>query len=130
MSLDPISAGLELANTIVKTIWPDESAQDAAKIELLKTQIATQAALLIEQAKTNQVEASSDNVFVAGWRPSVGWVCSLALAWTFLVSPVLQFFLPGRPVPTVPSDMLFELVLALLGVAGLRSVEKFKGIAR
>ena len=130
MALDPISAGLELANTIVKTIWPDESAQDAAKIELLKTQIATQAALLIEQAKANQVEAASASIFVAGWRPSVGWVCSLALAWTFLVSPVLQFFLPGRPVPTVPSEMLFELVLALLGVAGLRSFDKLKGTAR
>lgn len=130
MALDPISAGLELANTIVKTIWPDESAQDAAKVDLVKTQIATQAALLIEQAKTNQVEAASSSLFVAGWRPSVGWVCSLALLWTFLLSPILQFFLPGRPVPTIPSDMLFELILALLGVAGLRSVEKFKGIAR
>lgn len=130
MALDPISAGLELANTVVKTIWPDTSQEDAAKIELVKTQIATQAALLIEQAKTNQAEAASSSVFVAGWRPSVGWVCSLSLLWTFLLSPVTQFFLPGRPVPTVPADMLFELVLAMLGVAGLRSFDKFKGLSK
>lgn len=129
MPLDPITAGLELANSVVRAIWPDEAEKDKAQIELVKTQIATQAALLIEQAKTNQAEAQHSSLFVAGWRPSVGWVCSLALAWTFLISPILQFALPGRAVPTVPSDMLFELVLALLGVAGLRTFDKIKGVA-
>jgi hypothetical protein len=129
MALDPISAGLELANTVVKTIWPDTSQEDAAKIELVKTQIATQAALLIEQAKTNQIEAASSRLFVAGARPALMWLCGFLLFWSYVGAPLLVFFLPGRPLPSLGTEGVFELTMGMLGLAGWRTLDKIKGVA-
>jgi hypothetical protein len=74
------------------------------------------------------VLAEERALFVAGWRPTIGWICALALAWAFILQPVAVWavatFALGAAVPTALTEHLFEMVLAMLGIAGLRTFEK------
>lgn len=81
------------------------------------------------QAAINQAEAGHRSLFVAGWRPFLGWVCGVGLAFPFLVNPVLQW-VTGDPGPVLPLDALMELVLGMLGLGTLRTWEKVKGRAK
>lgn len=81
------------------------------------------------QTEITKMEAQHRSVFVAGWRPFIGWVCGVGLANTFLVNPWLQWA-TGRAGPALPNDVLLELVLGLLGLGILRTVEKVSGAAR
>lgn len=72
--------------------------------------------------------------FASGWRPCIGWVCCAALAYTYLVYPLLLWVAAAWAPHLVPpalgnNDMLYELVLGMLGLSGLRTVEKIKGVA-
>ncbi len=78
------------------------------------------------QAEINKIEAAHRSVFVAGWRPALGWVSAIALAMVFVVNPSLQW-ITGAPGPEMPLELLMDLVWAMLGVASWRSVEKLKG---
>ncbi len=66
---------------------------------------------------------------MAGWRPALGWVCALGLLFVFVGNPVIQW-VTGEPGPQMPTDIMLELVLAMLGLAGLRSFEKVSGKAK
>lgn len=79
--------------------------------------------------KLSLVEAGSRNIFVAGWRPAVGWICALGIGFAFIGNPLLQRFVGGEPVD-VPLDMILELVMAMLGMGALRTFEKVKGITK
>lgn len=78
------------------------------------------------QAALNKLEAKHRSLFVAGWRPFIGWVGGLGLANLFLINPWLQWLL-GISGPALPMDNLMELVIALLGLGTLRTVEKIRG---
>lgn len=86
------------------------------------------------QVALNQVEAAHRSVFVAGWRPAVGWICAAAVGWAYIGHPLFQWaaalWAPGLEPPPIQTDSLFELVLAMLGLAGLRSFEKTTGRAK
>ena len=126
MSVDPISAGLDLANTVVKTIWPDKSEQERA-------QLAAAVQLVQGQMDINKAEAASPSVFVAGWRPFIGWVCGGACAWNWIGLPVAKFAcaFAGHPLDLTPADLseMLPLLLGMLGLGGLRTFEKVKGVA-
>jgi len=76
------------------------------------------------QAEINKIEAGHRSLFVAGWRPAVGWVCVFALAWGWIVGPILVFFLPGKILPAIEIGQAISLIMALLGMGALRSYEK------
>jgi hypothetical protein len=80
------------------------------------------------QAEVNKVEAANTNLFVAGWRPAIGWVGAIALFYQFIVYPLLCW-LPLDKAPPAPLDytMLYTLITGMLGIAGLRSYDKAKG---
>ena len=106
-----------------------------AKLKLLELQQQGQLAELEAQTKlaqgqlaVNAEEAKSDNVFISGWRPSVGWCCSIALAYEFLFRPLAMGFGLGT-FPELDMTDLNSLLFGLLGIAGLRTVEKVKGAA-
>jgi hypothetical protein len=87
------------------------------------------------QLEVNKTEAAHKSMFVAGWRPFVGWTCGLALFWHFLGLPVTLFVTAytGTELPTLPTfDMqsLMTVLLGMLGLGGLRTFEKTKGIQR
>ncbi len=83
----------------------------------------------LAQVELNKIGAAHRSVFIAGWRPFIGWVCGIGLAFAFLVNPVLQWAL-GQSGPELPLDIILELVLGMLGLAGLRTVEKLSGAAK
>jgi hypothetical protein len=87
------------------------------------------------QAEINRVEAGHRSLFVAGWRPFIGWVCGLGLAWKFLLAPLMIYLaaLSGAPpanMPEIQTGELIPLVLALLGLGGIRAWEKDRGLTR
>jgi hypothetical protein len=87
------------------------------------------------QAETNKEEAQHRSVWVAGWRPFVGWVCGIALAWHFVLSPVIIFIAAWFNIvlPALPQfDMgsLMTVLMGMLGLGGLRSFEKAKGLTK
>ena len=88
----------------------------------------------LAQIGVNANEAKSDSIFVAGWRPFIGWVCGFALAYTYILVPFISFGfqVSGKPLPKLPAldANLWELMFGMLGMAGLRSFEKIKGIVK
>ena len=87
------------------------------------------------QLEINKAEAAHQSMFVAGWRPFVGWTCSVALCWHFVLAPVSIFIAgyAGATLPDLPKfDMnsLMTVLLGMLGLGGLRTYEKTKGVAR
>ena len=87
------------------------------------------------QAMANLKEAEHPSVFVAGWRPGLGWVCVVALAWTFIIRPIgmwvgFMFGVDMGDAPELQTEAIMGLVLALLGLAGTRAAEKIKKVAR
>ncbi len=94
---------------------------------------AIEAGLLTAQITVNKAEAESGNIFAASWRPAIGWTCALALFFQFFLAPVGMwvFAISGHPLPEPPSldKMLWELMFGMLGIAGLRTIEKSRGVA-
>ncbi len=83
-------------------------------------------AILEIQAKINEIEAQHRNLFVSGWRPSVGWVCSLAFAYHFVAFPIIQTIYPDTEFPVLETEPLFTVLMGMLGLGGLRTYEKIK----
>jgi len=81
------------------------------------------------QVELNKIEAGHRSVFVAGWRPAIGWVCAVGLSFPFVINPILQWS-TGDAGPSLPTDTIMELVIAMLGMGALRTVEKMKGKAK
>lgn len=129
MGLDITGLGsvAELATTVIGKIWPDKSEQEKAELLAAVT-------LVQGQLQVNQAEASSPSVFVAGWRPFIGWVCGAALVYHYILRPMLPWLLAlfGNPVEAIPPlDMgdLITILLGMLGLGGLRTYEKKQGVA-
>lgn len=94
----------------------------------------------LAQIEVNKVEAASSSVFVAGWRPAIGWIGAAAMAYQFLLYPMLLWiwtYLQGtnwipkelNPPPVLDADQLWVILSGILGIAGMRSFEKTKGVA-
>ena len=139
MAIDPISAVLDIGGKLIDRLWPDATQRDAAKLELLKmqqtgelAQLAAETELAKGQLEVNQAEAGSSNLFVAGWRPWIGWVCGVAFSYHFVVQPLLAFILAatGYPVtlPTFNMDALYTVLLGMLGLGSMRTFEKYKKV--
>lgn len=101
--------------------------------ELADKADARETELLVGQIETNKEEAKNSNIFVAGWRPFLGWVGGVALAHTWIVAPMLKwvFDLNGIhvPIPALPAESIYPIVLAMLGIGTQRTVEKLNGVA-
>ncbi|RMF12254.1 MAG: hypothetical protein D6763_01195 [Alphaproteobacteria bacterium] len=105
----------------------EERAQAAYVMEKLRQRPA------LVQAEINKIEAAHRTLFVAGWRPFIGWVCGLGFLWAFIGHPLFEWVVAVRGLDLVPppivTDNMMELVLALLGLGTLRTYEKVKGRA-
>ena len=86
---------------------------------------------LIElQAEINKLEAQHRSLFVSGWRPSLGWVCSLAFAYHFVAFPIIKTIYPEVDFPVLEYEPLFTVLLGMLGLGGMRTFEKIKDKTR
>ena len=118
----------------------DKVVEDKDQKAKLAHEIATMAErhaqeLARGQIEINKEEAKSRNIFIAGWRPFVGWTCGLALFWHFLGLPVTLFVtgwfnLQHPPLPEFDMQSLMTVLLGMLGLGGMRTFEKFKGITK
>lgn len=119
---------VDLVKVAVNKIWPDRTEQE-------KQELAAAVTLVTGQLEINKAEASNPNVFVSGWRPFIGWVCGSALGYTYIGYPLLLWaqaiwFPTIQPPVLGMDDMLYELLFGMLGLAGFRTFEKVKGVAR
>lgn len=136
-----ISGLFTAAQSLIERFFPDPEKKAAAQLELLKMQqsgeLATLAAstdLAKGQLAVNAAEAASGNPYASSWRPTIGYVCAAALAWSYVLQPLVTWAVsvwkPGFPIPVLPIDEhLWELIFGLLGMGALRTFEKVKGTA-
>jgi len=133
MSIDPVTAGLDVFGKVIDKIFPDKTQADAAKAELLKMQINGDLQLALGQQATNTAEAGSTSVFVAGWRPFIGWVCGMGCAWNWIGLPIAKLVcaLMGQVIVLQMADLseMMPLLLGMLGIGGMRTFEKVRGVA-
>ena len=103
------------------------------KTEEEKQQLAAALTIVQGQLNINNTEAANPSVFVSGWRPAIGWVCAVALAYQYLIRPISIWVLltMNHPVPQLPGldDNLWQLMLGMLRLGGLRTYEKVNGIS-
>jgi hypothetical protein len=129
-----IGALVPALGTLIDRLIPDRAAAEKAKAEMEAELIRASNDAAMAQVEVNKIEAAHSSVFVAGWRPSIGWVCAAGLAWAFVLAPVASWALVAfgikAELPAIQFDHLFELVLAMLGIGGLRTFEKLRGVAR
>lgn len=134
--MNPLLIGsvFELGGKIIDRLFPDPAQKAAAELELLKLTQSGDLQTTLAQLEINAKEAQHTSIFVAGWRPFVGWVCVAALTCQYIARPLVQWggIVSGHPLPDLPGidDNLWQLMLGLLGLGGLRSYEKVKGVAR
>ena len=103
----------------------DERAKLAHKIATMSEEMAHENAL--SQIKVNEVQAAHKSLFVAGGRPAIMWICALGLFYNVIVHPVLDIWLD---MPVVNTDILMPVMMGLLGLGGMRTIEKIKNVAR
>lgn len=121
-----IGEGLKIINKWI----PDPAEKAKAEAELR----ASLQAWDQQQNQVNAVEAANSSLFVSGWRPAIGWTCAGALFYQYVFTPlamwgasILQYPLPKPP---TLDDVLWQLLFGMLGMGGLRTFEKIKGVAR
>ena len=126
-----VNAAEGVANIVDKFVETEEERKAA---ELLKARLMMKPSLA--QAEINKIEAAHRSVFVAGWRPFIGWVCGAALAWHFILFDVavwvtVNFFPEVTEIPKLTgTETLATVLLSLLGLGAFRTVEKLQGRAR
>ena len=111
----------------------DQKAKLAHEIATMAEKHAHEAAMA--QVEVNKAEAGHRSIFVAGWRPFIGWTCGVAPAYHFVVAPLIIFGAgwAGAPIPDLPTfdmDSLLTVLLGMLGLGGMRTFEKAKGLAK
>lgn len=120
---------------------PDTNERLRAK-EMLEGQLITIVSAATQgQLEINKQEAAHNSLFVAGWRPFIGWVCGVGIAWQFVFAPIANWVLllvvAANPeittfpdLPKLDMSEIMSLVMAMLGMGGLRTFEKMRGVSR
>jgi hypothetical protein len=117
---EPIAA---IGNVVDALFTSDDERLDKA---LIKQRLMQQPALA--QSEINKVQASHRSTFVAGARPFLMWVCGVGFLMAFVINPIMQWF--GLALVILPVEVMLELTLAMLGLSGLRTIEKLKGVSK
>jgi len=136
----PLLGLLPFAEKLVDRIFPNPSDAAEAKLKLLELEQTGQLAVLAAetdlakgQQSINLEEAKSANLFISGWRPFIGWTCGSAFAYHFILQPLIAFgfAMAGERVdlPVFDMDALFTVLMGMLGLGGMRSFEKSRGVS-
>ena len=110
----------------------DKFIEDKDKKNAIAFELATMAEkhaqeLAKGQLEVNKTEAAHKSLFVAGWRPAIGWICGMALLYSTILAPILGIWFT---VPPVDSALLTSVLMGMLGLGAMRTVEKAKGVQR
>lgn len=133
--MNPLILGplLEVGKTLLDRFIPDPAQKAQAEMELVRMAADGELKQVIAQLEINAREAQHASVFVAGWRPAFGWCGAAGFVYATIIQPVLAWgaAIKGWPEPpTVNIDLLWVVVTGLLGIGGLRSWEKGKGLTK
>jgi hypothetical protein len=133
-AFDPITAVTNVVGQVIDRVWPDPAQAVQAKLQLLQLQQTGELAQITGQLEINKAEAANESSFVAGWRPFIGWVCGAGCAWNWIGLPAAKFALSiaGHPVNMSPADLseMMPVLLGMLGLGGLHSFERVKGVSK
>ncbi|WP_198576382.1 holin family protein [Caulobacter hibisci] len=134
-----IASVLDVGMKVLDRVLPDQQAKAAAQLELMKlaqqgelASLSAETDLARGQLAVNEAEARNPSLFVSGWRPFIGWVGGAGLAYTYLLRPILNPWVTkwtGVPMEALDLGELMVLLTGMLGLGGLRTVERLKGKA-
>lgn len=135
MSVDPLTAALDLGKTLISTIWPnpaDQARENRLLAELAQkgnlAELQAHVSILQGQMAVNAKEAEHKSVFVAGWRPFVGWVGGFSLAYASILDPFMRFIaaMAGYTgdFPVIDTSITMQVLLGMLGIGVMRSHDK------
>ena len=116
--------------TVAKTIgaWQDKKISAQVAMAEIAIRVPTM------QMEINKIEANHPSIFVSGWRPFIGWICGAGFGYAFLIQPLVNGFIGmmgyEQTFPSLDTGVLVSIVVPMLGLAGYRSYEKVKGIAK
>lgn len=114
-----------LLGPVLEKIIPDKNARAAAQEKLSHMEVSGELEQVKSQIAVNLQEAKHESLWVAGWRPFIGWVCGVSLVYNYMLEPFAQYAFPG--LPTINDTAMVTILLGMLGLGGARSFEKFKG---
>lgn len=141
MSLDPVTALLDIGNKVIERLWPDPAQRDAAKLELFKMQqsgelaaMAAEVSIQTAQIKVNEESAKSSSLWVSGARPFILWGCGFAMLYAAMFEPIMRFvavvcFAYAGNFPALDTTLTTQVLLGLLGLSGMRTLDKIKGVS-
>lgn len=133
--LDLVAPGIgpiiDIVGKVIDRVIPDPTAAQKAKDALTSTALQADISSMMAQIDVNKAEAQNSSIFVAGWRPAIGWICAGALGYQYLFSPILWWaatsFEWHVTAPPKLDDVLWQLLFGMLGMGALRSYDKVKG---
>lgn len=131
---------IPIIGNLLDKFFPDPAVAADAKLKLMVmaqngelAQLDADLKLATGQIEVNKVEASNLSLFVSGWRPAIGWICGAAFAFKFVLGPsvVVLMAMVGHPIvlPEFDFTEMSTILLGMLGLGGLRTVEKIKKVA-
>ena len=131
--MDPVTILLGLGSQLIERLFPDPTQAAAAKLQLLQLQQSGQLAEMTALTDINKVEAGNTSILISGWRPGLGWICVAACGWNWIGLPIAKvlFIALGYKLALDPADLsqMLPVLMGMLGLSGLRTVEKINGVA-
>jgi hypothetical protein len=123
---------LEIGKRLIDNFFPDPAQKAKAELDMMVLLQTQDLQRVLGQLEINAAEAASPHMFVAGWRPFVGWCCGLGFLWAAIGQSVFAYVavIKGWPAPpAIDTEVLMYVLGGMLGLGTLRSVEKVKGKA-
>jgi hypothetical protein len=135
--MNPLILGplLEMGKNLLDRVIPDQEEKRKAEMELIKMAADGELKQVMGQLEINAKEAAHPSVFVAGWRPAFGWVGAAAFGYSTILQPLLTWIGTNAwhwasAAPTIESDLLWVVITGMLGIGGMRTFEKQKGVSK
>jgi hypothetical protein len=130
-----IGAVLPAVTDIIGRFLPEDPEKRAEAEREIEAQLSEHLAKIdLAQLDINKTEAAHRSIFVAGWRPFIGWSCGVALAWNYIAQPILVFTLAQTgnlvELPALDMSQMMPVLMGILGLGGLRTFEKYKSVSK
>lgn len=133
--MNPLLIGtiLDLGKDLIGRFFPDPEKKREAEMELMRMAAEGELKQVIAQLEINAREAMHPSIFVAGWRPFFGWCGGCAFLYSTIAQPLLSWYGATKGWPQPPAlnmDLLWVVITGMLGIGGLRTFEKSKGVSK
>ena len=122
-----------IVESLLEKLIPDLKQREEAREKLQQMDTKGELDQILGQIQVNKQEAAHKSIFVAGWRPAIGWICAIAMLYHFIVRPILSPLLAKLGIgdlAVLDWDQLSVVLTGLLGLGAMRSYEKVRGAAR